>query len=456
MPRRVLVIDDDPTILRILEHTLRRLGLEVTSGRSGAELWRQLDGERPDLVLLDLVLPDADGIDLLAELRRRGHAMPVIVMTAHGSIAKAVEAMRQGAYDFLEKPINPQLLELTVRKAADFQTLTEEVAVYRRAFSRFESCGEMIGRHPSMQFLYAQIENVAPSDVSVLITGESGAGKELVARALHAKSKRAPGPFVDINCAAIPHELLESEMFGHEKGAFTGAYRQYAGCFERADGGTLFLDEITEMNPQLQAKLLRVLQDGRFSRVGGDQRILTDVRIVSSTNRGIDEALAGGKLREDVYYRLNVVQLRVPPLRERRGDIALLARHYLEQFARLHDKPFEGFTESALQALTAAPWKGNVRELVNVVQQAVVLNAGRTVTLEMLPAHVQAAAHAPVEALEPANGNGEVLPFWLTEKLEIEKALRLTDFSVSDAARKLQLSQATLYRKIQKYGLEKK
>jgi len=452
MTNTILVIDDDLTILRFLEHALDRLEYAVRTGESAADLWRQLDASPPDILILDVMLPDANGVDLLPELARRYPALPVVVLTGHATVDLAVEAMKRGAYDFIGKPVDLRRLEITLRHATDYRDLVEEVAAYRRGLGALDSCGEMVGRHPIMQLLYAQIENVAPSSVPVLITGESGTGKELVARALHAKSKRARGPFVDINCAAIPHELLESEMFGHEKGSFTGAYRQYIGCFERAHGGTLFLDEICEMDIHLQAKLLRVLQDGRFARIGGDQKIVTDVRIISATNRDPDDALEKGKLREDLYYRLNVVRLHVPALRERRSDISMLARHFLEHSCRIHDKAFRDFEEDALEALIACPWKGNVRELINVIEQAVVLNQGDVVTPAMLPPHV-AQTTRQGEAGAPAAEDSGVLPFWLTEKLEIEKALRLSGSNVGEAAKKLQLSQATLYRKIQKYGL---
>ena len=455
MRNTVLVIDDDPIILSFLEHGLSRFGYEVRTGESAADLWKQLETIPPDVVILDVMLPDANGVDLLPDLRERQPSLPVIVSTGHATVDLAVEAMKRGAYDFVTKPVDLGRLEITLRHATESRDSSEALAAYRRALGALESCGEMVGRHPIMQILYAQIENVAPSNVPVLITGESGTGKELVAQALHAKSKRTRGPFVDINCAAIPRELLESEMFGHEKGAFTGAHRQYIGCFERAHGGTLFLDEICEMDIQLQAKLLRVLQDGRFTRIGGDQKIVADVRIISATNRDPEQALEQRKLREDLFYRLNVVHLHVPLLRERQSDIPLLARHYLERLSRLHKKSFRDFEEEALEALVACPWKGNVRELINVLEQAVVLNQGEIITLTMLPPHVAQAARQG-QAVEQPTENGEVLPFWLVEKIEIEKGLRLTGGNVGEAARKLQLSQATLYRKIQKYGLARK
>jgi len=455
MTSTILVIDDDLTILRLLEQKLRSLGFEVQTGVSGADLWTHLEASPPDVLILDMVLPDADGVELLSQLRDRYPAIPVIVSTGHASVDVAVRAMKRGAFDFLTKPVDLPRLEVSLRHAMDLRNLSEEINAYRHGLGALEHCGEMVGRHPTMLILYAQIENVAPSDVSVLITGESGTGKELVARALHAKSRRAQRPLVDINCAAIPHELLESEMFGHEKGSFTGAHRQYIGCFERAHSGTLFLDEICEMDIQLQAKLLRVLQDGRFSRIGGNDKIATDVRIISATNRDPEAALAEGKLREDLYYRLNVVRLHVPPLRDRRSDVPLLARHYLGRFARVHSKPFRDFDEETLDALTACTWRGNVREMLNAIEQAVVLHQGEAVTLDMLPPQVAQSARQNQNNGETGKDSG-VLPFWLTEKLEIEKALRLSGDNVGEAAKKLQLSQATLYRKIQKYGLERK
>jgi DNA-binding NtrC family response regulator len=456
MTNTILVIDDDPTVLRFLEHALhKQLGYEVRTGESAADLWKQLAAAPPDVVILDVMLPDGNGVDLLPEVIKHYLALPVIVLTGQATIELAVEAMKRGAYDFLAKPVDLLRLEISLRRAIEHRDQTEQIAAYRRGLGALDSCGEMAGRHPTMQLLYAQIENVAPSNVAVLITGESGTGKELVARALHTKSKRARSPFVDINCAAIPHELLESEMFGHEKGSFTGAHRQYVGCFERAHGGTLFLDEICEMDIHLQAKLLRVLQDGRFARIGGDQKIATDVRTISATNRDPEQALETGKLREDLYYRLDVVHLHVPPLRERRSDIPLLAHHYLDRLCPVHGKSFRDFDEDALEALIACPWKGNVRELINVLEQAIVLNQGEIITTAMLPPHVaQAARQARAEG-ESVKDSG-VLPFWLTEKLEIEKALRLSGGNVGEAAKKLQISQATLYRKVQKYGLIRK
>jgi len=455
MANTVLVIDDELTITRALEYQLPRLGYGVQTGESAADLWRQLESAPPDVVILDVMLPDGNGVDLLPEVKERYPALPVIVLTGHATVDIAVEAMKRGAYDFLTKPIDPRLLEISLRRAIEHRNQEEVLTAYRRGLGALDSCGEMVGRHPTMQLLYAQIENVAPSNVPVLITGESGTGKELVARALHAKGQRARGPFVDINCAAIPHELLESEMFGHEKGSFTGAHRQYVGCFERAHGGTLFLDEICEMDIHLQTKLLRVLQDGRFARIGGDQKLVADVRIISATNRNPEQALAEGKLREDLYYRLNVIRLHVAPLRERRSDIPLLAHHYLDRLCRIHERTFRGFEEDTLEALVACPWKGNVRELINVIEQAVVLNQGETITPAMLPAHVAQAAQQARSEMDLGKDSG-VLPFWLTEKLEIENALRLSGGNVGEAARKLQISQATLYRKIQKYGLVRK
>jgi DNA-binding NtrC family response regulator len=456
MANTVLVIEDDLPQLRFLEHALnKQLGYEVRTGESATDLWKQLEAAPPDVIILDVILPDGNGVDLLPELIRHYPALPVIVSTAHATVDLAVEAMKRGAYDFLTKPVDLRRLEISLRHATEFRDLSEEVAAYRHGLGALDSCGEMVGRHPTMQLLYMQIENVAPSNVPVLITGESGTGKELVARALHSKGQRARGPFVDINCAAIPHELLESEMFGHEKGSFTGAHRQYVGCFERAHGGTLFLDEICEMDIQLQAKLLRVLQDGRFARIGGDQKLVADVRVISATNRDPEQALQQGKLREDLFYRLDVIRLHVAPLRERRSDIPLLAHHYLERLCRIHEKAFRDFDEATLEALIAYSWKGNVRELINAIEQAVVLNHGEVITPAMLPPHIAQAASQAETAGEAAKDSG-ILPFWLTEKLEIEKALRLSNDNVGEAAKKLQISQATLYRKVQKYGMTRK
>ncbi|MCX8037842.1 MAG: sigma-54 dependent transcriptional regulator [Candidatus Sumerlaeia bacterium] len=455
----VLVIDDDPTVLANLEGLLKKMGFSVATGRSAAEMWPLLDGRPADVLILDVLLPDLSdgttGVDLLPDLQRTHPMLPVIILTGENKVDVAVKAMKRGARDYLVKPVDPELLEITVHQAIEHRNQVEELEALRRGLGALDGLGGMIGTHPSMQLLYAQIENVAPSNVPVLITGESGTGKELVARALHDKSRRARGPFVDINCAAIPRELLESEMFGHEKGAFTGAHRQYVGCFERAHGGTLFLDEICEMDIHLQAKLLRVLQDGKFQRIGGEQKITSDVRIISATNRNPQQAISEGKLREDLYYRLNVVHLHVPALRNRASDIYAIARYYLRRLSQTHGKSFRDFSEEAINAMIACPWKGNVRELINAIEHAVVLNQGELITLDMLPENVERKPRNGSVSPVPADDSG-VLPFWLTEKLEIERALRACDGNVGAAAKKLQLSQATLYRKIQKYGLERK
>ncbi len=461
MTHTVLVIDDDPTVLANLEGLLKKMGFSVATGTSAADMWRFLDAQpAADVLILDVLLPDLPdgrtGVDLLPDLQRTHPMLPVIILTSENKVDVAVKAMKSGARDYLVKPVDPELLEITVHQALEHRNQVEELEALRRGLGALDSLGGMIGTHPSMQVLYAQIENVAPSNVPVLITGESGTGKELVAWALHDKSKRARGPFVDVNCAAIPRELLESEMFGHEKGAFTGAHRQYVGCFERAHGGTLFLDEICEMDIQLQAKLLRVLQDGKFQRIGGEQKIASDVRIISATNRNPQKAIQEGKLREDLYYRLNVVHLHVPALRNRASDIYAIARYYLRRFSRIHGKNFRDFAEDALDAMISCPWKGNVRELINAIEHAVVLNQGELITLNMLPENVERAGRNGITSSPiPADDSG-VLPFWLTEKIEIERALRTCDGNVGAAAKKLQLSQATLYRKIQKYGLERK
>lgn len=457
MTPRLLVCDDDADIVRLLEMHLSAKGHDVRTESCAEGLRQAMREEEFHAVLLDLFLPDGNGVELIGELREIEPDLPVILITAHGSIEQAVEAMKAGAYDFSPKPIDLPRITAAVKNAVEHALLRRRLSVYERT-RRTRLCN-MIGSSPDMQVVYRIIETVARTNASVLITGESGVGKELAAQAVHALSPRNSAEMIDVNCAAIPKELMESELFGHEKSSFTGAGERSIGKCEKANGSTLFLDEITEMDPSLQAKLLRFLQDHSFYRVGGKERIGVDVRIISATNRDPLKAIADGVLREDLYYRLNVVQLLVPALRERVQDIPELAESFLARFASEHNKRFETINDEALAILCAHQWPGNIRELYNSIQQAIVLNDGDELTAQMLPETVRKAvenaAKAEVQS-QTKQGDDEIAPFEIVERGAIENALRVMKGNVAKASAALHLSQATFYRKIRDYDLDMK
>ncbi|MDX9755547.1 MAG: sigma-54 dependent transcriptional regulator [bacterium] len=458
MKPTILVTDDDSSIQGLLATRLMSQDYVVRTASSGEAMLEALGQEEFDSLLLDMHLPDGDGLELIAAVRAIDPNLPIIMITAHGSIEKAVEAMRRGAYDFCPKPIDFNRLTVAVKNAIERNALKRRLTRLERT-QKAGLC-ELIGASPEMQVVYRIIETVASTDAPVMITGESGTGKELAARAIHHLSTRRPREMVEVNCAAIPKDLLESELFGHERNAFTGATEQSIGRCERANRSTLFLDEVAEMDPGLQAKLLRFLQDYSFYRVGGKERITVDVRIVSATNRNPKEAMAEGVFREDLFYRLHVVHLPIPPLRDHAEDIPDLAEHFLGHYARRHEKAFAEIGPEALDVLCAYAWPGNVRELENVIQQAVVLYPGETLTVDMLPEAVRRLHAAPAARV----GRGErrplgegrdpvIVPFEQLEREAICQALEVMRGNVTKAAAALHLSQATLYRKIRDYNL---
>ena len=424
--RRVLVVDDEPAELEGLARLVGRMGYEVETAASGEQALQLVEKFRPAVVVTDLVLPGMDGLDLLQQLKGSAQAPMVLLVTGYGTVEAAVEAMRRGAYDFVTKPFDPVRLEVLLQKAAAHGSLTHEVMLLRHQLRQKGTFGRLIGQSKAMQEVYRWIELSAPSTAPVLVYGESGTGKELVAQGIHERSDRAGQPLVAVNCAAIPESLIESELFGHERGAFTGATERRAGCFELADGGTLFLDEIAEMAPAVQTKLLRVLQEGIFRRVGGQDEITVSVRIVAATNREPTEAIAKGQLREDLYYRLNVFPISVPPLRERGDDILLLANAFMEEFSREDHHDVRGITADAERVLLAHPWPGNVRQLRNVVQRAVVTNQNGVIGVGDLTVDVPAPGGAlQASAVEPA-----AVPLLTLRELEragIVRALGETD-----------------------------
>jgi two-component system, NtrC family, response regulator HydG len=458
---RILVADDHDALREGMALSLTRLGHEVLAVKGGAEALAAYRKKPADVVVTDLRMVPVDGIEVVRRLRAEDPDATVLVVSAHGTIATAVDAMREGAIDFLEKPFSPEVLRARVEKAIE---IARERRGARKVRARAEALEEdrirehdphgLVGRSEPMRRVLDQVRKVAPTDATVLVLGESGTGKELVARAVHAASGRGEKPFVSVSCAAIPEGLLESELFGHEKGAFTGAVRRKLGRFELAHEGTLFLDEVGEIPPAIQVKLLRVLQERSFERVGGEETVSADVRLVSATNRDLARMVAEGRFREDLYYRLNVVPVRLPPLRERPGDVEELASHFLARVAPRIGRKVTGFAPEALALLRRHAWPGNVRELENVVEQALVFAEGDLVRPEDLPEGIRRAAPSP--ALPVPSGDRS-----LTDILEdLEEQLILAAYErakgvKAETARLLGIKPSALYYKLEKYGIVK-
>jgi len=469
MAPRILVADDEDGVRWVLEKGLREAGYEVTSVKDGESALRHAEAEAPDLIFLDVRMPGLDGLAVLGRLRAGRPDALVIVMTAHGTMETAIQAMQRGAYDYLAKPFDVDEVLLLAERALTARRLTQEVAELRTGLQEVWEFGVLIGRHPRMQDIYKTIGRTAASDVTVLLRGESGTGKELVARAIHHYSRRAGRPFVAVSCAAIPAALLESELFGHERGAFTDARERKLGKFELAHGGTLFLDEVGDMPPELQIKLLRALQERSFERVGGQEPIRVDVRILAATNRDLEALIKEGRFRDDLYYRLNVVALHIPPLRERRRDVPLLVDHFLAKYAG--DLGPRVVAPEALDRLVGYEWPGNVRELENVVQRAMVMATGGVILPEHLPiGEVSAAASVAVDAtLEDvierrlldcvrglrarASANLYDLMTSLVEKPLFRAVLRETGGNQVRAAQLLGINRNTLRKKLKEHGI---
>ena len=433
----------------MLRTVLRGWGYAVEEAEDGAAAVEQVKARAFDAVLTDVRMARLDGIAALREIREWNPSIPVLIMTAWSSVQNAVDALRLGAYDYLTKPLELDELKLALERALDHTRLARESQEPGRAQS--EASSLLLGRSEAMRELVEMVETVAPTEATVLVSGESGTGKELVARAIQAASTRRDKPFVTINCAALAENLLESELFGHEKGAFTGADRRREGRFVQAHGGTLFLDEIGEMPLSLQAKLLRVLQQGEVQRVGCDETIKVDVRVIAATNRVLADEVAAGRFREDLFYRLNVIGLEVPPLRARREDIPLLASTFLERHAAANRKTIKGFTPQAMDAMLRYGWPGNVRELENAVERAVILSGGEYVAERALPLAVQNAPVPDADGEELALGSMSLED---VERKAIEATLRETEDNKSEAARRLGITRATLHSKLKKYGLD--
>jgi two-component system nitrogen regulation response regulator NtrX len=444
MPRnRILIVDDEVNIGRSLRLILEREGYAVSTCRSIAEYRAHPDASRADVLLLDVRLPDGNGIGLLAELRAGGNASPAIMISGHGTISEAVEATRAGAFDFLEKPLGRDRVLLAVKNAIEQASLREENQRLRELVGQGP---RMIGPSPAFQRAIEQATLAARSDARVLLIGESGTGKELLATHIHQASPFASGPFVKVNCAAIPTELLESELFGHEKGAFTGAAGMRRGKFELADGGTIFLDEVGDLHPASQAKLLRVLQEGEFHRVGGEQTVRVTVRVISATNRDLAALVARQQFREDLFYRLSVVPIRVPALRERLQDLRPLAEYFLDEFCARNNFKQRSIDDAIFPILEQYRWPGNARELRNIVERMAILTAGSTLTPDSIPVELRA-AHAEGSSLQQARDSAE--------REHLLRALDEANWNVSAAARALGLERTNLHKRIRALGLKR-
>jgi len=446
---RVLVVEDDEAARVGLQQLVRTWGFLVEAAGDGEEALRMATSFRPAIVISDLVMPRLDGLGLLRALREQGDDIPVVILTAQGTVETAVEAIKQGAYDYVTKPVDVQRMRILLDKIVERLETLREVQVLRRQLRQVGTFGSLIGNSPAVRKVYRVIEQAAPTSATVLISGESGTGKELVARTIHQLSPRAGLPWVPVNCAAIPETLLESEIFGHEKGAFTGAAMRREGCFELAHRSTLFLDEIAEMTPQTQVKLLRVLQEGTFRRLGGKQEQTVDVRVIAATNVDPRDAVQRGKLREDLYYRLNVLTIELPALRDRKEDLALLVQAFIAEFNARNGRAVQAVEESAMEALEHHDWPGNVRELRNVIERAIILAKGPFIEMVHLPpALVEKSGGSPGSVTLPVGTSVEE-----AERQLILKTLEHTGDNKTRAAKLLGFSLKTLYNKLDQFKI---
>ena len=446
MTGNVLIVDDERNMCELLETDLKLRGFEASGATSAADALRAIRGNGFDVVLTDIRMPGTTGIQLCEEIVRGDPELPVIVMTAFGSLETAVAALRAGAYDFVTKPIEMDLLVLALQRAITQRRLQRQVRELAETVDHQAHFGEIIGSSPAMQRIYSQLAQLAATETSVLLTGESGTGKELVARSIHRRSRRASGPFVAVDCAAIPETLLESELFGHAKGAFTDARQERQGLFVRAGGGTLFLDEIGELPLTMQAKLLRALEERRVRPVGGDQEIPFDTRVISATNRDLDAAIEEKRFREDLYYRINVIQIELPPLRARGSDVLLLAQHFLGVFAESAGKEVTAIQPAAADRLLSYNWPGNVRELRNVVERAVALTQFDQIAVGDLPEKIR--DYRGGQVVIGGDDPSELVSLEELERRYIAHVLEATGGNQTKAAAILGVDRKTLYRKL--------
>ena len=453
MTPRILVIDDEPAIRDTMRMILEYEGYECLTAASGAEGLAMVERESPDLVFLDIKMPGMDGLETLSRLRGTNDALPVVIVSAHGTASSALEAGRLGAFRFIEKPLSKDYVLDAIREGVELGSLKRE---NRQMRSALESKHLMVGDSPVLSKILDQVKRAAPTNATVLILGESGVGKELIARAIHRASLRAKEKFVQVNCAAIPEELIESELFGHEKGAFTGATEKQIGKFEMADRGTIFLDEVGDMSPKTQAKVLRVLQEGEVERLGSSRTIKVDVRVIAATNKDLEDEIAQGRFREDLYFRLSVIPVSVPPLRERVEDIPALVQHFVALFVRENNRRPARFSPAAIDALRQARWRGNIRELRNVVDRLLIMSDRDVIEAEDVRQVVRtdAAASAPRPMTTGGTTPATLRDFkeWSERAFLVDK-LREHDWNISKTAEVIDTPRSNLYKKLEQYGI---
>lgn len=457
MNKLVYIVDDEQAISKLLSYWLKeKWGYDIEVFGTGEEVLKKLY-QKPDLVLLDIMLPGMDGLEVLKRIRQIDEHLPVLILSAQGKIEVALESLKYGAYDYFPKPIDLQKLEPAIKNAIKGYDLTKEIENLRDNIKKEYSFSNIVSADSRMQDVFKLVTKVLNNDITVLIYGESGTGKELIARAIHYNGNRKNAPFVVVNCASIPRELLESELFGHEKGSFTGAHQRKLGKFEVANGGTIFLDEVGELEMLLQAKLLRVIQEKAFDRVGGTELIKTDVRIISATNRDLKEAVEKKEFREDLFYRLNSFPIFIPPLRHRKGDILVLAQHFLESLSKKLGKEIKGFSKKALKLIYDYPWPGNIREMENTIERCMIIAERDIIDVEDLPTHLRTS-----ESIIASDFTGNVfnddtiIPFEKLKEESIRHALKVTKGNIVEAAKKLHLGRATIYRLMERYNIEHK
>lgn len=458
MDKLIFIVDDEPSILKLLSHWVKnQWQYKVKTFENGTDVVEHLT-EEPDLILLDIMLPDIDGNEVLKRVKSYNKDIPVIMLSAQGNVGVAMESIRLGAFDYFPKPIDKNRLEPAIKNAIKSYELQKKIHDLEADLQKEYSFENIISADNKMQKVFKMITKVLDNDITVLIHGESGTGKELIARAIHYNGIRKDKPFVVVNSASIPRELLESELFGHEKGAFTGAHQRKIGKFELAFGGTIFLDEIGEMEMSLQAKILRVIQQREFERVGGNEVIKTDVRIISATNRNLAEAVEKKEFREDLFYRLNSFPINIPPLRERRGDIVILIDHFIKTFNTKLNKSIKGFKKSALKLMYDYDWPGNVRELENTIERCIILCEGEYIDVDILPAQIKDSTGASSLSYNVPlfSDSMPIIPFERLKEQAIKHALKVTEGNIVDAAKKLSVGRATLYRLMEKYEISSK
>ncbi|MGE5409661.1 MAG: sigma-54-dependent transcriptional regulator, partial [Clostridiales bacterium] len=455
LEKLVFIVDDEKAISKLLTYWVKdKWKYRVEVFDKGEDVLRRLSAG-PDIVLLDIMLPDINGIEILKKIKQFDENIPVIMLSAQGSVEVAIEAIRQGAFDYFPKPIDTQRLEPAIKNAIKNYDLHKELRLMKENAKKEYSFDNIISADKKMQDVFKLVTKVLDNDITVLIHGESGTGKELIARAIHYNGIRKEKPFVIVNCASIPRELLESELFGHEKGAFTGAYQRKIGKFELAKDGTIFLDEIGDLQMSLQAKILRVIQQKELERVGGAETIKTDVRIISATNVDLKIAVEKKEFREDLFYRLNSFPITLPPLRERRSDILVLVDHFVEVFNNKLNKNIKGFTKRALKLIYEYDWPGNIRELENTIERCIILSESNMIDIEDLPTHIKmTAGNHSISLNGPIfSDDSQIIPFDKLKEEAIRHALKVTNGNIVEASKKLQIGRATFYRFLEKYKI---